>query len=156
MESLPQKQNVLYCRDCGADINPQAVRCWCCSKSFPEASGARQEAFATEVVDERADETRQRMKYFLGVAAALLLATLAEVLFFGIFVKNPGLGIAIVIFLTPVLIRVGVMAVHAGSGVNPSSPWVKIAIVHVWILMGGAVLIAAFVTFLLTCKFHIN
>jgi hypothetical protein len=156
MESLPQKQNLLYCRDCGAEISSQAVRCWCCQQSFLEASGGRTECIAAEAIDQRADQVQRRTRYFLGLASALLLATIAEVVFFGIFVKRPGLGTAIAILLTPALIRVVVMAMQTRPRETPSSVWIKVFIVHLWIFLGGAVLVAAIITFLMTCNFRIN
>jgi hypothetical protein len=145
-----------YCLECGAEVSPRADCCWCCRRALGKGAVSGNRLIAQRSADDYAEMTQRRVARYFGIAATLLIATVAEVIFFGIFVKEPGLGVALAILLTPALARMIVIAVQRRIQEKPISVSHRILIIFVWLLLGMVILVAAGITFVLTCKMPTN
>jgi hypothetical protein len=145
-----------YCLECGAEVSPRADCCWCCRRALGKGAVSGNRLIAQKSADEYAEMTQRRVARYFGIAATLLIATVAEVIFFGIFVKEPGLGVALAILLTPALARIVVIAVQRRTQEKPISVSYRILIVLLWALLGMAILVAAGITYVLTCNTPMN
>jgi hypothetical protein len=156
MKSPSTKNNPRICKECGAQVAPRAEQCWCCRRIFSKEEIAGGDLAAGKMLHENAGNIQARVQRLLGIAFALLITTVAEVLLFGFFLKEPGLGIALAILLTPALIRAAILAIQAKSQVKPLTVSGKILVIYLWVMLGGTILVAAGITYLLTCKmsFH--
>jgi hypothetical protein len=149
MSKSSEKNDRHFCVECGAEVPLQANRCWCCRCELSKATVSKNRLIAREAQARHAEIIQSRTAKLMRVAAALLVAAVAEVVFFGVFIKTPGLGVALAILLTPAIVRLVAMAIARDETTSVSH---RVLMVFLWLLMGMAILVAAGITYLLTCK----
>jgi hypothetical protein len=139
-----------YCPDCGAEVAPQAVICWCCRHSLLQSASAGSQLVSVEAVDENARHIHERTKFQFSLASVMLIVTLAAVLM-SIYTMAPGLGIALMVLSVPALIRTAVLAMQKGSRGKPLAFAEKAGIFLAWIGLGIVIIIAAGLAFFVSC-----
>lgn len=139
-----------YCPECGAEVRPDAVLCWCCRHSLlQKASTASQRASAV-AIDESVPHIHERTKFQFTLASIMLLVTFTAVLM-SIYTMAPGLGIALMILSAPALVRTIVVAMRKGSRGQPLSFGEKAGIFLAWIGVGLVVIVSAGIGFFISC-----
>jgi hypothetical protein len=120
--STPTPDARRKCPDCQAVLDPGAEFCWLCRRDLrvqsEQAAEAPQEMPAAAVVEEKPMKQRAPLQFSL---AAVLLVTTVVAIVLSAFVILPGLGIALVILLTPPLVRTWLSTERAQAGGTPLS-----------------------------------
>ena len=122
------------CRYCGAE-NPAAFRCWLCGAAAPLGRGAL-------AIAEPAPATKPRAAPTFGLSA-LMLTVAGMAVLFGVFRLSAGLGLALLILLTPALVR--------ASRFETGTPRAKLAVFMSSLGVTVLVVLAAFGAFFVVC-----
>ena len=139
-----------YCPDCGAEVPPQAVLCWCCRHSLLQSAAANSQYVLAAAVDENTGNLHERTKFQFSLASVMLIVTFAAVLM-SIYTMAPGLGIALMVLSVPALVRTAVIAMQKGSRGKPLTFAEKAGIFLAWIGLGIVIIIAAGIAFFVSC-----
>jgi hypothetical protein len=137
-----------YCLDCGAEVRPDAILCWCCRHSLLESEA--EYALALKELHGSPFGTEPRTKFQFSLASIMIVMTLLAVLM-SIYTMAPGLGIALMVLSVPALIRTVVLAMQRGSRGKPLTFGQKAGVFAAWIGLGVVIVIAAGVAFFVSC-----
>jgi hypothetical protein len=139
-----------YCLDCGAEVRPDAILCWCCRHSLLESEA--EYALAAKELHGGGSPfgPEPRTKFQFSLASILIVMTLVAVLC-SIYTMAPGLGIALMVLSVPALIRTVVLAMQRGSRGKPLTFGQKAGVFAAWIGLSVVIVIAAGVAFFVSC-----
>lgn len=131
------------CPDCGAPVPAGQVSCWLCQRQ--QRPGDQQNPYAPP-----RPIPGENVPAGISPATVISLITLAAICL-GVFLLMPGLGVLLVIVLTPALIRSTRVAGYRREAGAPLSPGEAIGTFLIsWFIM-SAIGIASLVAFLVVC-----